>query len=279
MHEFLHVLEHSILETFKLLPFLFIAFLIIELIEHKFSKKTKDIISKSGRLGPLVGALLGAVPQCGFSVIATNLYVTRIVSIGTLISIYLATSDEMLPILISHNVDISVILTILGIKVFIGMVFGFLIDFILRKKTKADFHICEEDDCDCEESLVKSTIIHTLKTCLFIFIITFILNGLFEFVPEKVIKNLFFTNSIFAPLLTSLFGLIPNCASSVMITELYLSGIITLGTAIGGLLTGSGVALAVLVKSNKNKKESFAILSTIYLIGAIVGIILNIVGV
>ena len=127
--------------------------------------------------------------------------------------------------------------------------------------------------------MIKSTLVHTLKTFGFILIITFIINLIFEYIPESTIKNIFFTNSLFAPMLTSLFGLIPNCASSVMITELYLSKIITLGTAIGGLLTGSGVALAVLINNNKSKKESLLILTTIYIIGAISGIILNIVGV
>ena len=279
MHEILHVLIHTIKHSLNILPFLFVAFFIIELIEHKFSKKTQEIITKSGKLGPLVGSLLGAVPQCGFSVIATNLYTTRIVSLGTLISIYLATSDEMLPILISRNVDIKIILLILGIKVGIGMFCGFIIDFIIRNKEKADFKLCEDDHCDCEESLLKSSIIHTLKTFIFILIITFILNLLFEYIPQSIIEKIFFSNSIFAPVLTSLFGLVPNCAASVMITELYLNGIITLGTAIGGLLTGSGVALAVLVKNNENKKETFAILATIYVIGVVSGIILNMVGV
>ena len=279
MHEFLHVLVHTIKHSLNLLPFLFIAFIIIELIEHKFSKKTQKLITKSGKFGPLVGSLLGAVPQCGFSVIATNLYVTRIVSLGTLISIYLATSDEMIPILLSHNVGIKTILTILGIKVGIGMFCGFVIDFILRKNEQADFKLCEEEHCECHESLLKSSLIHTLKTFIFILIITFILNLLFEYVPSSIIEKIFFSNSIFAPILTSLFGLIPNCAASVMITELYLSGIITLGTAIGGLLTGSGVALAVLIKSNESKKESFTILGIIYLIGVVSGIILNIIGV
>ena len=179
----------------------------------------------------------------------------------------------MLPILISRNVDIKIILLILGIKVGIGMFCGFIIDFIIRNKEKADFKLCEDDHCDCEESLLKSSIIHTLKTFIFILIITFILNLLFEYIPQSIIEKIFFSNSIFAPVLTSLFGLVPNCAASVMITELYLNGIITLGTAIGGLLTGSGVALAVLVKNNENKKEAFAILATIYVIGVVSGII------
>ena len=279
MHQIWHIIKHTVVHSLELLPFLLVAFLIIELIEHKFSDKTKRIITKSGKFGPVVGSLLGAVPQCGFSVIATNLYITRIISVGTLIAIYLSTSDEMLPILLSHNVDISIILKILGIKVVIGMLAGIVIDFILRKKTKNDFKICEEEECHCEESIIKSSIIHALKIFGFILLINLILNIAFEYIPEDIIKKLFFSNSILAPVLTSLFGLIPNCASSVMITELYLSNMITLGTAIGGLLTGSGIALAILIKQNNNKKESLSILATIYFIGVISGIVLNLLGV
>lgn len=279
MKEILHILVHSLKHSAELIPFLFIAFLIIELIEHKFSKKTKQLITKSGKLGPMVGSCLGAIPQCGFSVIATNLYTTRIITLGTLIAIYLSTSDEMLPILISRNADISVIIMVVLIKVVIGMIAGFTVDFFYRNKTKKDFKICEHDHCDCEESILKSSIVHTLKIFIFILIITFILNLGFHYISEDILKKIFFNNTIFAPFLSSLFGLIPNCASSVMITELYLSGVITLGTAIGGLLTGSGIALAVLFKSNENKKETLTILTLIYLIGVVSGIVLNLIGV
>ena len=277
--DMLELIKETLVDTLKMLPFLFVAFLLIEMFEHKFSNKTKKIISKSGKLGPLVGSLLGALPQCGFSIISTNLYITRIISIGTLIAVYLSTSDEMLPILLSQNVEVITIIKILGIKVAIGMLAGFIIDFILRKREVNNFALCEEEDCHCKESIIKSSIIHALKIFGFILLINFIINIIFEYVPENIIKNIFFSNSILSPALTSLFGLIPNCASSVMITELYLSGVISLGTAIGGLLTGSGIALAVLIKQNKNKKESLSILATIYFIGVISGIVLNIIGV
>ena len=134
MHELIHILEHTLLDTIKLLPFLLIAFIIIEYIEHKLTNKTKKIITKSGKFGPILGSILGLIPQCGFSVIATNLYVTRIVSLGTLIAIYLSTSDEMLPILISEKAPITTILLILGIKLVIGILAGTLIDLVIRKK-------------------------------------------------------------------------------------------------------------------------------------------------
>lgn len=273
------IILDTLIDGLKLIPFLFIAFLLIELIEHKLSDKTKTAVEKSGKIGPLIGGGLGAIPQCGFSVLATNLYVTRIITLGTLISIYLSTSDEMLPILLSHNVELSKILIIIGIKVVIGIVLGFIIDLIYRNNKTENYHMCEDDDCDCEDSILKSSIIHTLKTLSFILIITFILNILFNYLDEKVIEKIFLSKSIFAPLLSSLIGLIPSCASSIMLTEIYLNNCLTLGTLIGGLLTNSGIALLVLFKTNKNIKENLTILSLIYLIGAIVGIVMNIIGV
>ena len=283
MHELIHCFKHSLEETIILIPFLFIAFLIIEFIEHKLSNKSKKIIEKSGRLGPLLGSILGIIPQCGFSVVATNLYITRIVSLGTLIAIYLSTSDEMLPILISRKADVSIILKLLFIKFLIGMIAGFIIDFFVRKykkknkiKTKENFAICHDEDCHCEEeNLFISSIKHTLKTIIFIFLVTFILNLMMEFFGDKFIKNLFLKDNLFSPFVSSLVGLIPNCAASVILTELYLSEVISIASVISGLLTGSGVALLVLFRGNKNIKENLFILGLIYFIGAISGFIMN----
>lgn len=277
----LDALIDTLLDGVKLIPFLFFAFLIIELIEHKLSKKSKDVITKSGKFGPFLGGILGMFPQCGFSVMATNLYVTRIITLGTLISIYLSTSDEMLPILLSENVEISLVIKILLIKFSIGMVCGFIIDFILRKtekKQKVNYDICDEDHCHCNDGIVLPTIKHTLNTLLFIMIITLILNLLLEYVGEDNLSVIFLKNSIFGPFVSSLVGLIPNCGASVMITELFLNDAISLGSTIGGLLTGSGVALLVLFKSNKNIKENLSILGIVYFIGAISGVIIELIG-
>lgn len=281
MHALLHSLEHTFLDSIKLLPFLFIAFLIIELIEHKLSDKTKKVISKSGKFGPILGSLLGLIPQCGFSVLATNLYITRIVSLGTLISIYLSTSDEMLVILLSKNASISTIIPLLAVKFFVGMISGFIIDFILRNKKKKSetYSICEDEHCGCEheENLFKSSFIHTIKTFIFIFIVTFIITLLFELFGEEHLSKILLKDTLLSPFITSLIGLIPNCASSVILTELYLSGAINFASIISGLLTGSGVAILVLFKTNKNLKENFSILGLVYFIGVLTGIIITII--
>lgn len=275
----LEVIQDTLLDTIKLLPFLFVAFLIIEFIEHKLSNKQENIISKSGKLGPIVGALLGAVPQCGFSVLAINLYVTRIISLGSLISIYLSTSDELIPLMISHNAPLTKILSIVSIKVVIGIISGFLIDLFIRKTTKSDFVLCEDEDCDCDHSIIKSSLIHTLKIAFFILIITFLINILFHFVDLSFLESALKNNKILTPFIASLIGLIPNCASSVMISELYLNNLISLGTTLSGLLTGSGVAIMVLVRKNKNISENLFIIGLIYIIGVIWGLLFNFIGV
>lgn len=274
------IIIDTLLDAIKLIPFLFIAFLIIEIVEHKLSNKSKKIISKSGKFGPMLGGLLGLIPQCGFSVIATNLYVTRIISLGTLISIYLSTSDEMLPILLSKQAPTTLIIKILLIKFIIGMLFGFIIDIIFHQKQNQQIEIhemCEDERCHCEDGIIKSSIKHTIKTILFVIIASFIINVLFEKVGEQYLSKIFLKGSIFGPFVTSLIGLVPTCGSSIMITELYLNNAISFASLISGLLTGSGVAILVLFKSNKKVKENIYIILTIYEIGVIVGIIIQLI--
>lgn len=276
----LDVIVDTLLDGIKLIPFLFIAFLILELLEHKLSGKNKKIIEKSGKFGPIIGSMLGAFPQCGFSVAATNFYATRIITLGTLISIYLSTSDEMLPLLISEGVDIKLIIKVLGIKILIGMISGFIIDLIFRKKEKNHIHdFCEEEHCNCKNGVLISTIKHTLNITLFIIIISFILNTIIYYVGEDTLGNLIFRKKVLGPTLSSLIGLIPNCASSVVITQLYLGNVISFGAMMSGLLTGSGVAILVLFKVNKNLKENLKILGLVYIIGVISGIIIELINI
>jgi hypothetical protein len=276
----LDIIIDTILDVLKILPFLYLSFLIIEVIEHKFSNKSEKIIKKSGKFGPFLGGLLGIIPQCGFSVLATNLYVTRILSIGTLISIYLTTSDEMLPILISHNVELALILKILGTKLIIGIFFGFIIDFIFRKynNKKEDYHICDDENCNCDkENIWISSLTHTIKILVFIFIINFVLNIIINYYGNDVLTKLFLKDTMYSPFLSSLVGLIPNCGASVLLTELYLGGAISFASMIAGLLTGSGVAILFLFRYNKNIKENILILSLIYIIGSFSGLIIEII--
>ena len=282
MQEILEILEHSAIDTIKLLPFLFVTYLILEYIEHKTSDKVKETIKKSGKFGPLIGSVLGIFPQCGFSVSATNLYATRVITLGTLISVYLTTSDEMLPILITEAVPISIILQILGIKFIIGMIAGFIIDFVIRKthKEEQNEHIgefCEHEHCHCEEGIWKSAIKHSINILIFIFIVTVIINAIIHLVGEETIAKIVSHNIVLGPMIAGLVGLIPNCASSVILTELFVESVISMPILIAGLCVNAGVGLLVLFKTNKNLKENIKIIGLLYCIGVIAGIILEII--
>lgn len=281
MQEILEILQDTIIDSIKLIPFLFITYLIMEYIEHKTSEKVKTAIKKSGKLGPILGAIVGIFPQCGFSVSATNLYSARVITLGTLISVYLTTSDEMLPILLTEAVPISTILTILFIKLIIGMSSGFIIDLIMRKAKKEPEQkieeICEHEHCHCEKGIVKSALKHTINILIFIFIITLVINGVIELIGKENIANFISQNVVLGPVIAGLIGLIPNCASSVIITELFIENVITMPTLISGVAVNAGVGLLVLFKTNKNLKENLKILGILYTIGVSSGIILEII--
>ena len=278
----IEIIEETLIDSVKLLPFLFITYLIMEYIEHKTNKHSKNTIRKSGKFGPLVGSFLGIFPQCGFSVVATNFYAGRVITLGTLISVYLTTSDEMIPIMISEAVPLWTILKILFVKLVIGIVAGFVIDFVLRlinknKKIEEEniVDLCEHDHCHCEKGILKSSIHHTLSIFVFILIVTFIINTAIYFIGEENISNILLNKPIFGPIVSSLIGLIPNCASSVIITNMYLKNVINVGTMIAGLLVNAGVGLVVLFKTNKKIKENIAIICLLYIVGVISGIVLE----
>lgn len=283
------IIKDTLFDAVKLLPFLFLAYLLMEYLEHKTGNKSKEVVKKSGRLGPLFGGMLGIFPQCGFSAAAANLYAGRIISMGTLIAVFLSTSDEMLPILISKATPIQLILKVLAVKLIVGIIAGFIVDLvrqIIKKHCKKDKieetedaigHICENEHCDCEHGIFKSALKHTINILIFIIIITFIFNTIIYFVGEDNISNALASISFASILLIALVGFIPNCASSVIITELYLSNLISLGAMIAGLLVGSGIGILILFKSNKHVKENISILGILYLVGVISGLLVDIV--
>ena len=277
----IEVIKDSILDLLKLLPFLFLAFLILEYIEHKMSKKSEEILTKSKRGGPILGGVLGAFPQCGFSAMATKLFSSRVITLGTLIAVYLSTSDEMLAIMISNGANISVILKIIGIKVILGIIIGLLIDLFYQKKTnhKESIHReCQEEHCHCEEGIFISSIRHTFSIAIYLFITILVLNTIIYFVGEDNIRE-FLLNNKGAYFISSLIGLVPNCASSVIMTEIYLSGMISFGSLLSGLLTGAGVGLLVLFKTNKNLKENILIIILLYSLGVIFGYLIDLIGI
>lgn len=282
MQNILEILQDTAIDTIKLIPFLFITYLIMEYIEHKTSNKIRETIKKSGKFGPLLGAVVGIFPQCGFSVSATNLYAGRVITVGTLIAVYLTTSDEMLPILLTESVPIKTILLILGIKLILGIIAGFIVDLIFNiiRKDKVEEEqqieeLCEHEHCHCEEGLFTSALKHTLNITIFIFIITLVLNSIITYIGEDTIAHFISKNVILGPIIAGLIGLIPNCASSVILTELFIENVISMPILISGVAVNAGVGLLVLFKTNKNIKENLSIIVTLYTIGVISGIILE----
>lgn len=274
----LDLLLDALLDTLKLIPFLFLTYLAMEYLEHRTGEKTQTLIKKAGRFGPVIGGALGVVPQCGFSAAASNLYAGRVISLGTLMSIYLSTSDEMLPILISEHAPAGTILRILLAKALIGIFAGLLIDLLLCRKGREEHQhihdICEHERCRCEEGILKSAVSHTLRIVLFIFLIELALNLLLHFVGEELLANLILNHPVAGPLLAGLVGLVPNCAGSVAITKLYWPDeVIGTGAMLAGLLTGSGVGLLILFRVNPHKKENLRVLGLLYAIGTLAGIL------
>lgn len=278
----LDCLIDGLLDTLKLLPYLFITFILIELIEHKLNKKSNKLLKENKKYGVVLGSILGALPQCGFSAMASNLFSSRVITIGTLIAIFLSTSDEMLPIMISERVDILLLLKIIGFKILVGIIIGFIVDVIYKRKNedlKENIHkLCEEGHCHCnEKGIFISSIKHTLEIAFFILIANILINIILFKIGEENISNLLLNKNILTYFISSLVGLIPNCASSVIITKLYLSKLISIGQLLSGLLTGSGLGILLLFKTNKNIKENLSVLGIIYFVGVLIGIIVDII--
>ena len=276
----LDIINDSVLDTLKILPYLLITFILLEFIEHKLSHKNKDMLSKNKKYGVIVGSILGALPQCGFSSMAAGLFSSRVITIGTIVAVFLSTSDEMLPIMISEHTNILLLLKIIGFKVLVGIIIGTLVDLIIKRKEEHEHihEMCEEEHCECEkDGIILSSIKHTLKIGIFILIANLIIGFLIEKIGEDKISNILLSKNIFTYFLASLVGLIPNCASSVIMTELYLSKLVTVGTLLSGLLTGSGLGILLLFKTNKNIKENLLVLSIIYFTGVIVGILVDLI--
>ena len=278
------------LDSIKILPFLFLAYLVMEYVEHRMGEHSKDVIRRSGKFGPLLGAVCGAFPQCGFSAAASNLYAGRIITLGTLLAIYLSTSDEMLPILISKQAPALAIVKILGLKVLIGMAAGFFIDWLwaghrkiraYAERPHADekFHIdqiCENENCRCDNGILKSACKHTLHIFLFILLITFLFNLCIGFIGSGSIEQFIMNKPFIGVALSAVIGLIPNCAASVVLTTLYLEGGMSFGAMMAGLLVGAGVGLIVLCRVNEDVKDNLKIIGLLYLCGVIGGLLLEV---
>lgn len=281
----------AVIDSVKLLPFLFLTYLAMEYLEHKTSDKTNRLVERSGKFGPLYGSLLGMVPQCGFSAAATNFYAGRVITLGTLIAIYLSTSDEMLPILISEKVPLLLILKILFVKVAIGMIAGFIIDFVHQKLLRWTHmkdphhlpdihHMCEHEHCHCDEKgIFPSALKHTLEIFAYILVISFVLNLVIAYIGEDTLSSFVLNRPVIGELAAGMIGLMPNCAASVVITQLYLEGLLSAGPMMAGLLVSAGVGLLVLFKVNDHPRENLKILGLLYAVGVVSGLLIELIGI
>ena len=272
------VLLAGILDTLKIIPFLFLTYLFMDFIEHKASRKMINVVERAGALGPLAGGLAGALPQCGFSASASNFYTCRVITLGTLVAVFLSTSDEMLPILISGKISATAILAILAYKAAVGIFVGFAIDFILKIMNRAKEPInidelCDEDNCHCERGILFSAIHHTVSIGAFVLVVTFAVNALVYFVGSENLAKIMYDKPFISHFIAAIVGLIPNCAVSVVLTNFALGGFITAGTMLSGLFSGAGVGLLILFKVNKNLKQNFTIVGIITASAIIFGLL------
>ena len=267
----------TLLDGVKLLSFLFLAYLAIELLEKKMEEKSVSFVNRAGRWGPAVGGLLGILPQCGFSAAASNLFAGGVISAGTLLAVFLSTSDEMLPIFLSQQVDPIFIGKVLLYKAASGILVGLLADLLLRRvfrPEKTIHEICEQEGCHCEDGVFKSALRHTLKIFVFLLAVTFVLNTAVDLVGQERLAGFLLNKPVVGEMLSALLGLIPNCAGSVVITQLYLQGGMTVGALLSGLLVNSGVGLLVLFRMNRrHMKENLLLLLVLYVSGVALGLL------
>ncbi len=347
-----HIVIHSFEDTLPLVPFLFVTYLVLELLEHTAGERVNALVRRAGAAGPVVGALLGIMPQCGFSAMGATLYAGRVITLGTLVAVFLSTSDEMLPLLLAEQVDVALVVEILLIKALIAAVVGLAADAALRALRRnvrahaavrrgvfgphtehgaggsaepdlidelaeagegADHihRLCERDHCGCDDdaavhahahgdhdhahgcqghghdhvrakgmafSVVRSALSHTLQVTVFIYVVTLVLVAVLETVGEGALATMLGTNEALSVFAAALVGLIPNCAASVVVTQLYLEGVLSFGAMIAGTLVGAGTGFLVLFRTNRSLRENLVILGLLYVVGVVAGLVLTALG-
>ena len=293
----MHVLEHSVGDTLRLVPFLFVTYLAMEALEHASADRVQAVVERSGKAGPAVGALLGAIPQCGFSAMAATLYAGRVVTVGTLVAVILSTSDEMIPVFLAHGEPAGRMLAIMAAKVVVGVAVGFAVDVALRLLRRAgDGHahiheLCERAHCHCDDddaghdhghgrwAIVRSAAVHTVQVGAWILVITFAFGLVIELVAVDALDTAVANHPVRATFLSALVGLIPNCGASVAITELYLEGALATGPMLAGLLASGGVGLLVLWRTNADLRQNAVITLFVYAVAVVVGLVSGSLGI
>lgn len=282
----------ALLDSIKLLPFLFLVYLLIGYLDSSTDNRLYRRLVGAKWLGPIIGSTLGCLPQCGFSVVGANLYSRGMISIGTLLAIFISTSDEAIPILFAHPGMLKSVGIVLGLKFIIAIFIGLVIEAIMRmigrstltKKQVAPERVEVQGGCKCQEgchshsgSIWRSALLHTVKVFMYILVINLILNAIIEGIGEDSLSQILLSNSMWQPVLAALVGLIPNCAASIVLTEMYIAGTLSLGALIAGLIPGAGMGLVILFKANKSFIENIKILGILYVTGVIFGMLLQMI--
>lgn len=283
-HIILHSIEHAFEDSIKMLPFLFLAYLLIEWLERHHGERIERALAGGGRWGFVPGAALGCVPQCGFSALAANLYASRVITPGALLAVFVATSDEAIPLLAAEpGMWGALPLLIIG-KVVAGVVGGFLLDVPLRKVLPAGLYggyAGHADDIDCHEEheehsgIWLAALRHTVEIFIFILLFNFLIGLAFELIGEETITSFLTGMGIFQPMAAALVGLVPNCAASVLLAQLYAQGAITFGSLFAGLCAGAGIGLAVLWRVNPSWKQNLFMTGILWAGGSVCGILLQ----
>lgn len=299
----LDVVIDALKDTAELIPFLFATYVVISLLDLFASDKTTAAIQRAGHAGPLIGGVLGVVPQCGFSAMGASLYADRIVSLGTFVAVILSTSDEMLPLLLAEHVEVGLLARILVTKAVLGVILGFAIDLVLRvvlgrtSLAGVDESDAGEEqdedvefdpsayscDCGCGEPLTRGQIAwwvvvnsayRTFQVVVFIFVVSVLLNALIALVGEDALASFLSGNAVVATFVSGLVGLVPNCAASVVLTQLYIDGVLGFAPMIAGTLVAGGAGYLVLFRMNGNMRENAAIVGIVYALGVCVGLVM-----
>ena len=274
------VVLHGFLDTLWLVPFLFLTYLLMEWVEHRASDKAERVMRRAGVLSPIVGAAAGALPQCGFSAAAASLYTGRVIGLGTLLAVFLSTSDEMLPVLISGAVNPLSILIIICYKLAVAVLVGVATDLLLRVFGRGRREIdidafCESDGCHCERGIFYSALRHTLTVSLFVLITSLLIGSVVFFVGEQTLSAVLRGVPVLSHLVAAIVGLVPTCAVSVALTTLSLDGIITAGAMMAGLFSSAGVGVLVLFRVNKRLRENLLVLGILVSVGTVFGLVFD----
>lgn len=279
----LELLLDTLIDAAKMLPFLFLACLLVEVAEHRQNGRLMRLLSGEGKIGFLAGAVLGTVPQCGFSAMAANLYAGRVITLGTLLSVFIATSDEAFLVLLASPGALPALGGLIAVKFVLAAGTGFAVDFLLRRRLVRAGVVADHEQIHCpceheegEQSVWRAAVLHTLEVLFYVVVFSFVIHVAMEYFGGELLTGWLSRTRLLQPILAALIGLIPNCAASVLLAQLYLSGAITFASLAAGLSSAAGIGLVVLFRSNRGLKKNLLITAALFAVSAAAGLVLSV---